>query len=163
MWLLTDRCRLPFLPHGFAQSKMCICSSFRCGAPSSVIVPQRDRLLPRFRHVCSPSGAAYQRMDRSAFLGECQDFGVELFTQCPVVEHETDVECAQGAFDFINSTLPNPFPIACVVDHRRIADCSVTHSIGYDFFDLCAAVPQFCQCGWDRTVDDLEIPTPQVF
>ena len=40
MWLLTDRYRLPFLPHGFAQSKMCICSSFKCGAPSRVIVPQ---------------------------------------------------------------------------------------------------------------------------
>ena len=85
------------------------------------------------------------------FLGNAQDFGAELFAQCPLVEHESDVECcAQGAFDFIQFCLAKPIADqACVVDHRRIADCSVTYSIGYDFFDLRAAVAQFCQCGWD--------------
>ena len=41
MWLSTDKERLPILPHGLAQSKTGRCSSFRCGAPSSVMAPQQ--------------------------------------------------------------------------------------------------------------------------
>ena len=33
--------RLPFLPQRLAQSKTGRCSGFRCGAPSTVIVPQQ--------------------------------------------------------------------------------------------------------------------------
>ena len=33
----------------------------------------------------------------------------------------------------------------------------MTHGVGNDFLDLCAAIAQFCQCRWDRTVDDFEI------
>ena len=40
IWLSTDKNLLPILPHTFAQSKTLRCSSFRWGAPSSVIDPQ---------------------------------------------------------------------------------------------------------------------------
>ena len=79
------------------------------------------------------------------YLGNAQDFGAELFAQCPPVEHETDVKCcAQGAFDLIQLCLAKSIADqACVVDHRRIADCSMSYGVGYDFLDLCAAIAQF--------------------
>ena len=40
IWLLTDKKRLPILPHMFAQSKTGKCSSFISGEPSNVMAPQ---------------------------------------------------------------------------------------------------------------------------
>ena len=37
----VERKRLPFLPQWLAQSKTGRCSGFRCGAPSTVMVPQK--------------------------------------------------------------------------------------------------------------------------
>ena len=41
MWLSTERYRLPLRPQGLAQSNTGRCSSFRYGAPSSVMAPQQ--------------------------------------------------------------------------------------------------------------------------
>ena len=41
MWLAQDRKRLPMRPQGLAQSNTGRCSSFRKGAPSSVMAPQQ--------------------------------------------------------------------------------------------------------------------------
>ena len=40
IWLLTDKNRLPIRPQTFAQSNIGKCSSFICGAPSTVMAPQ---------------------------------------------------------------------------------------------------------------------------
>ena len=50
-----------------------------------------------------------------------------------------------------------------VIDTRRVAERSMTHSIADDLFDFIAAVALFGQCGRHRSVDDLEVATPRKF
>ena len=103
MWLSTLRYRLPFLPQGLAQSKMCIVLFFQNGAPSKVMVPQTWSLasvdvgLAEAKVPQQIKGGIAQLLRRDP-----QRLGAELLAQRPLVEHEPDVKGRGDAASIFN-------------------------------------------------------------
>ena len=99
------------------------------------------------------------------FGRDTQRLGTEILAQSPLVEHEPDVKGrGQCRFDLVQFLLTKPVADQRgMVDHRRIADRAMPHSIGNDFLDLGRAIAQFLQCRRHRAVDDLEIPAAGQF
>ena len=139
MWDSTDRKRLPILPHGLAQSNTGRCSSFRKGAPSSVIAPQTWMLAASISRFVKPRAREHVEGDIVELLvGEAEDLLAELFAQRPLVEHELDVEGrfqrrVERGYLLVGEALGLQ---RTGIDAGRLVKVAVADRIGVDLGDL---------------------------
>ena len=140
MWLSTESARLPMRPQGLAQSKTGRCSSFRCGAPSSVMAPQTWRLAASISARRKAERLQHVEIGRVERFGiELQRLGAEVLAQRPLVEDEADVEGRfQAGLDGGDLLLAE-----ALVDQRLMGEAgghafqrAVADGIGDDVVDL---------------------------
>ena len=133
MWPRWWMKRVPILPHLLAQSKTGRCSSLRCGAPSTVIVPQMTSFASSICFVVNPSARSRSKPGAAAPRRRCRA-GHRLLAERPGVEGERELEGAgQRRLDLLQLVAAEALAQErLAIDVRRAVERQRAHDVVQD-------------------------------